>query len=118
MKRKSTLKTNIKKKKALFKEPGNVPKYIQVRPTLKDISDKVGGAFYRLTIQLSTGLKIDLYYYQLADLKRDYHFTIMPTPDKRTWIDICGPVLIFTDGDRELTEKETAELFAVPYEES
>lgn len=118
MKKKSTLKTNIEKRKALFKEPGKDPETIEIRPTVGDVSEKVGGAYYIIRIRLTTGTEIELFYYQLSDLKLEYHFTIMPTPDKRTWVDICGPVLIFVNGDQDLTDDERAELFKVPYEES
>lgn len=102
--------------KGVFKQPGQDPITVRTRPTMSGIVDKVGGAYYSITIKLTTGKCVTVYYYQYADTKRKYNFTICPTPDRKTWIDICGPVLVLGIGDLTLTDQEAAELFVVPYE--
>lgn len=109
----------MREKQSLFKMPGEDPVIVWSKPNPKSIIDKVGGAFYRTDIQLSTGKKVVLFYYQMS--VRDgceYNFTICPTEDKRTWIDICGPVLVMApdDADLDLEVEECEELFRVPYE--
>lgn len=102
--------------KGIYKQPGQNPITVSTRPTMSGISDKVGGAYYSICIQLTTGKVVTVYYYQFSDTKHEYNFTICPTPDKRTWIDICGPVLVLGVGDLALTDQEAAELFKCPYE--
>ena len=52
----------------------------------------------------------------------NYNFTICPTIDKRTWIDIHGNAIICGRNEREqltecnLSPEELGELLAVPYE--
>lgn len=105
--------------KAFFKNPGSDPVQVKTRPSRKAMADQVGGAYYQQKIKLSTGKTIELFYYQLAVSKlMDYNFSICPTEDKRTWIDISGPALVVGEDmtDADLTAEELKELFRVPYE--
>ena len=109
----------MKEKQSLFKAPGHDAVVIWSKPNPKSIIDQVGGAFYRQDIQLTSGKRVVLFYYQMSVREGcEYNFTICPTEDKRTWIDICGPVLIMAPDelDLELTEEEAAELFRVTYD--
>lgn len=102
--------------KGVYKQPDQPHVSVRTRPTMSGIADKVGGAYYSICLQLTTGKTVTVYYYQFADTKKKYNFTICPTPDKRTWIDICGPVLVLGVGDLTLTDQEAAELFQCPYD--
>lgn len=107
--------------KAYMKQPGQDPEVINLNAAHpKEIISKVGGAFYRTPIQLSTGKVVELFSYQMAIREGlEYNFSICPTDDKRTWIDISGPVLVTSrniQGDLELLEEEEKEIFRVPYE--
>lgn len=110
----------MKSYKAYFKKPGQDPVEIRTRPDVNSVYNKVGGAYYKEHIRLSNGKEIELFYYQMSVRENmEYNFTICPTEDKRTWIDICGPVLVTADvigSDLQLTAEEMKELFRVPYE--
>lgn len=105
--------------RALFKAPEQDPVIVDTVPSEKTIIGSLGGAYYKQDIQLSTGKMVTMFYYQMSvrnNLK--YNFTICPTDDKRTWIDICGAVLVFGSGNSDiyLTKDEINELFKIPYE--
>ena len=107
---------------AYLKTPENDPVRVTCSPLIRDIDRKVGGPHRMTQLRLSSGKNVVIISDQNAIQRgRRYNFTICPTPDRRTWIDIIGPVLIegFDQDDRltdiELTADEMAELFKVPY---
>lgn len=109
--------------KSYIKTPENDPVRVTCSTLIRDIDKKVGGPYHSIQLKLTTGKNVVLFYDQNhLEHNRRYNFTICPTPDKRTWIDLYGPVLVegFDDEDRltdiELTDDEMTELFVVPYE--
>lgn len=106
-----------------IKTPENDPERVTCQTNVRAIDKKVGGPFHSLQIRLTTGKNVVLFYDQNGIQRgRRYNFTICPTTDRRTWIDLYGPVLVegFDQDDRlidiELTPEEQKELFAVPYD--
>lgn len=106
-----------------IKTPENNPERVTCQTNVRAIDQKVGGPFHSIKIKLSTGKNVVLFYDQNGIQRgRSYNFTICPTTDRRTWIDLYGPVLVegFDQDDRlidiELTPEESKELFKVPYD--
>ena len=108
--------------KAYIKTPENEPVRVTCSTLIRDIDKKVGGPARMTQLKLSTGKNVVVISDQNAIQRgRRYNFTICPTEDRRTWIDVIGPVLV--EGydqdnnlvDIELTDEEMKELFRVPY---
>jgi len=107
--------------KALTKKPGQRAVGKIFRPSLKTLDKLTGGPMYTLKITLTTGKKIVVIYPQ-DQPHHKYNFTICPVEDKKSFVDINGPVVVCgrADDDRligvQLTEEEQEELFRQPYE--
>lgn len=111
----------MKSIKALTKKPNQEPEVKIFRPNLKNIDKLTGGPMYTIRMMLTTGKKIVIIYPQ-DQPNQKYNFTICPTEDRKSFIDINGPVIVCgrSDDDRligvELTEAEKKEIFRCPYE--
>ncbi|MBO7206370.1 MAG: hypothetical protein J6W10_02015 [Kiritimatiellae bacterium] len=107
--------------KAYVKKPEKEPEEKIFRPNLQNISKLIGGPMYTLKIQLTTGKKIVVIYNQFQPTGI-YNFTICPTEDKKSFVDITGTVIVCgrTEDDRliglDLDPEEQKEIFRQPYE--
>ncbi|MBR5013478.1 MAG: DUF3846 domain-containing protein [Bacteroidales bacterium] len=108
---------------AYRKEPEKEPEQIRIESILGKMTGLVGGPLFMVRVTLTTGKRVVIIQDQDATRKgKDYNFTLQPTPDRRTWIDFYGSILICGRAaddefeDLELTSDELDELITIPYE--
>ena len=108
-----------------IKRPEQDPENKRVVMMLKNLHDIIGGPVYSVKLKLRTGTRVAVFYGQNATPSDSaYNFTICPTEDPRTWIDIFGPAIITgrnhnTDAllHITLTDDERREIYKTPYKE-
>ncbi len=108
-----------------IKRPEEKPKDKRVVMKLKNLHEIIGGPVYSVKLKLTSGTRIAVFYGQDATpTTAEYNFTICPTEDPRTWIDINGPAIItgrnhVTDEllNVTLTDDDRKELYKTPYKE-
>lgn len=104
-----------------IKRPGEDPERGKIDPSLKWMTKTLGGAVGAVQVKLTSGTDISIMV-NSSIFALPYNFTVCPTIDKRTWIDIVGPcVIVGRDAAAnmvsvDLSEKEIAELISYPYE--
>lgn len=106
-----------------IKRPGEDPERGKIDPSLKWMTKTLDGPVGAVQVKLTSGTEISIMVNSSAAFfALPYNFTVCPTIDKRTWIDIVGPcVIVGRDAAAnmvsvDLDEKEIAELISYPYE--
>lgn len=112
--------------KALYKRPGKKPEVRYISNSPAKIDSLVGGHFEPLKLKLypyESAPQVTIFFFAEAVIMReDYNFTIIvDLNDKKTWLDLSGPVVVFGRKDDELcdidlTEDDMKWLFQEPYE--
>lgn len=100
------------------------PKAGTIKNNLEAFGKILKGPPAAIRIQTTTGKRVVIFTGSSATpANSKYNFTICPTTDRRTWIDIHGNALICGRNEQEqltecnLTAEELTELLAVPYAE-
>lgn len=97
------------------------PQPRQIRTALKDLNKMLeGGPPFVFRVKLTTGTVCVVI--MSSETGRKYNFTVCPTIDRKTWIDVTGPAIVCGADENEdladitLTDAEMNELFKMPYE--
>lgn len=116
----------MRKYKAILKEPGKKPEFVNYSNSLKFLDGKLGGVPHMQKVQTTSKKKITICFDADATIKgKDYNFTLMVLPDnKKYWLDFIGTVIVFGRDEEDnlldcpLTiEEAEAQIFRCPYDE-